>query len=236
MCTMSSAEASVEKRYLEVDADVRRLGSERNSIPKLVVVSKFHGVEMIRPLLKAGHRVFGESRVNEAREKWRGLREEYPDVDMHFIGRIQSRRIREIVELFDTIQSVDRVDVAASIARESSRLGRRIECLIQVNIGREPQKSGVLPENIDTLYRRCVEDLQLHVRGFMCIPPSSVDPSMYFRAMHELKAIYGLPELSMGMSRDYHLAVNCGATMIRVGERILGCRPTVPGEPKRSEA
>lgn len=236
MCTMNSPECSVVGRYREVDADVRRLGAGRNRIPKLVVISKFHGAEMIQPLLGAGHRIFGESRVDEAREKWSGLRDEFPEINLHFIGRIQSRKVRDIVGLFDTIQSVDRVDVAVSVARELDRLGRRVECLIQVNIGREPQKSGVLPEDVDTLYRRCVEDLQLPVRGFMCIPPVDVDPSGYFRAMQELNAAYGLPELSMGMSRDYHVALDYGATMIRVGEKILGRRPAVPDSSEKSRA
>ncbi|WP_339510086.1 YggS family pyridoxal phosphate-dependent enzyme [Pseudomonas sp. RL_15y_Pfl2_60] len=191
---------------------------------QLVVVSKFHGVERIRPLLEDGHRTFGESRLEEAQEKWSVLAMEFNDVSLHYIGAMQSKKVKDIVKLFDVIHSIDRPETAMRVAKEIDMQGRNVSCLIQINIGQEPQKSGVLPEDFEKLFRICTEDYNLNISGVMCIPPAGLDPSPYFLRMKGVKDTYGLPELSIGMSSDYLCAVSHGATMVRVGAKILGAR------------
>ncbi|MDT4827852.1 Pyridoxal phosphate homeostasis protein [compost metagenome] len=175
-------------------------------------------------MLEDGHRTFGESRLEEAREKWSTLAVEFNDVSLHYIGATQSKKIKSIVKLFDVIQSIDKPETAMRVAKEVDRQDKSVSCLIQINIGREPQKSGVLPEDFEKLFHTCTEDYCLNISGVMCIPPAGLDPSPYFLRMKEIKDTYGLPELSIGMSGDYLCAVSHGATMVRVGSKILGVR------------
>lgn len=200
----------------------QRSNSDRE--PQLVVVSKFHGSERVRPLLIEGHRVFGESRLEEARGKWPALADEFTDIKLHYIGALQSRKIKDIVKIFDVIQSLDKKETAESIAREIDSQGRDVDCLIQINIGREPQKLGVLPENFESLLRLCTEEYNLKIAGVMCIPPAGENPAPYFMKMKNIKDTYELTELSIGMSSDYSRAIAHGATMVRVGAKILGAR------------
>lgn len=207
----------------EIDSELQRRAEQDRKV-QLVVVSKFHGVERIRPLLEDGHRTFGESRLEEAREKWSTLAAEFNDVSLHYIGVIQSKKIKDIVKIFDVIQSIDKPETAMRVAKEIDRQSRSVSCLIQINIGQEPQKSGVLPEDFEKLFRLSTEEYCLNISGVMCIPPAGVDASPYFLRMKKIRDTYGLPELSIGMSDDYVCAVSHGATMVRVGARILGAR------------
>lgn len=189
----------------------------------LVAVSKTRPADEILPLLRAGHRVFGENRVQEAAEKFPALRERYPDLKLHLIGGLQTNKVREAVALFDVIESVDRVELAEKLAAEMKRRGRDLPCFVQVNTGEEPQKGGVSPRGAVDLVDRCRE-LGLNVVGLMCIPPADDEPSPHFAFLKKLARQAGVRELSMGMSADYPLAVQQGATFVRVGTALFGAR------------
>lgn len=194
----------------------------------LVAVSKAHGPARIRPALDAGHRVFGENRVQEAAAKWPGLRAEFPDVVLHLIGPLQTNKVRQAVGLFDVIETVDRPKLARELAKEMDRSGRRPACFVQVNTGAEPQKAGVLPSDADAFIELCRDECGLPVEGLMCIPPADEEPSLHFALLREIAARNDIPGLSMGMSGDYPVAIAFGATAVRVGSAIFGDRPPYP--------
>ena len=198
-----------------------------DSDAELIVVSKTFAAEDIRPLLVMGHRKFGENRVQEAQSKWPILREEFPDLELHLIGPLQSNKVEEAVALFDVIQTVDRPKIAAAIARAIKLAGREIRCLVQINIGLEAQKAGIQPNLADGFIRSCVEDHGLKIIGVMCIPPVGEDPVPFFEKLKDIAIRNKLKEISMGMSGDYELALLHGATMVRVGSAIFGSRPKV---------
>ena len=200
---------------------------------QLVVVSKTQGVEKIEPLLRAGHRVFGENRVQEAIAKWPVLKQNYPDIQLHLIGPLQSNKAAEAVALFDVIETVDRDKLAAALAAEMAKQGRAPKLLVQVNTGREQQKAGIAPEQLRDFLDRVKTLHGLPVHGLMCIPPVNDSPAKHFSILAELAKTSGLALLSMGMSSDYREAVACGATHVRVGSAIFGERPTTaPGTAK----
>ncbi|MBS0518248.1 MAG: YggS family pyridoxal phosphate-dependent enzyme [Proteobacteria bacterium] len=216
-------------RLAEVEAKIAQAARAAGRDPAditLVAVSKTHGPDRVRELLQAGHRVFGENRVQEAQEKFPALKAEYPDLQLHLIGPLQTNKAREAVALFDVIQSVDRDRLAATLAKEMARAGKRPECFIQVNTGEEPQKAGVLPADLDAFIAACRETHKLPVVGLMCIPPVDEEPALHFALLAKMAARHGLAKLSMGMSADYETAVRLGATHVRVGSALFGQRPT----------
>jgi len=190
----------------------------------LIAVSKTFGPEHIEPVLDAGHRVFGENRVQEAKAKWPQLRERYPGTALHLIGPLQSNKARDAVLLFDAIHTIDRPKIAEAVAEAMLKQGRRLKLFIEVNTGEEPQKAGVLPKETAGLLRLCREDLELDVAGLMCIPPFDEPPALHFAFLAKLAAELGLPQLSMGMSADFETAVHFGATHVRIGSEIFGQR------------
>ena len=190
----------------------------------LVAVSKTHGAERVRELLDAGHRVFGENRVQEADQKFPALKADFPDLELHLIGPLQTNKAREAVALFDVIQSVDRERLAATLAKEMERAGRRPTCFIQVNTGEEAQKAGVLPAELDGFVAACRDGHKLPVVGLMCIPPVDEEPALHFALLVKMAARNGLAKVSMGMSADYEIAVRLGATHVRVGSALFGAR------------
>jgi PLP dependent protein len=190
----------------------------------LVAVSKTHGDDRVRELLDAGQRVFGENRVQEAEGKFPALKAEYPDLKLHLIGPLQTNKAREAVALFDVIQSVDRERVAATLAKEMTRTGRRPDCYIQVNTGEEPQKAGVLPAELDAFVATCSDTHRLPITGLMCIPPVDEEPALHFALLAKMAARNGLAAISMGMSADYETAIRLGATHVRVGTALFGHR------------
>ena len=190
---------------------------------KLVAVSKFHDTQHIRPLLEAGHRLFGESRVQEAQAKWLPLKGEYPDIELHLIGPLQTNKAHEAVRLFDAIHSLDRRKLAQALKIESERAGRTPVLFVQVNTGEEPQKAGVAPKDAAAIIAEARE-LGLNVKGLMCIPPVDEAPAPHFALLAKIAAEAGLPLLSMGMSDDFETAVRFGATHVRVGSAIFGER------------
>jgi pyridoxal phosphate enzyme (YggS family) len=191
---------------------------------ELVAVSKTYDADAIRPVLEAGHRIFGENRVQEAFGKWPGLRSDYPDVRLHLIGPLQSNKAREAVELFDAIHSLDRPKLAQALKVEIARSGNAPDLFIQVNTGEEQQKTGVAPQGAAAFIALCRDKLQLPVKGLMCIPPAEENPAPHFALLQKLARENALPLLSMGMSGDFETAIKFGATHVRVGSAIFGAR------------
>jgi PLP dependent protein len=220
-------EADVAAGLAEVRASIRRAAEDNERDPDsvhLVAVSKTVPEEGILPALEAGQRLFGENYVQESRAKWPALRERYPDVELHLVGPLQSNKAREAVELFDVIHSLDRLSLAAALAKEIERSGRAPKLLIQVNTGDEAQKAGVAPDQVDVLLSECRETHGLAIHGLMCIPPAEDPPSPHFALLARLAERHGLPILSMGMSADFPAAIQMGATHVRVGTAIFGRR------------
>ena len=178
----------------------------------------------VRAAIAAGHRVFGENRVQEAVKKFGPLRDEESDLCLHMVGPLQSNKVRQAVAVFDVIQSLDRPKIAGAIAREMEVCGRRPTCFIEVNTGDEPQKSGISLEQVDKFVDRCKFEYNLPIAGLMCIPPAGDEPSLHFALLRQIAARHGLDMLSMGMSRDYEVAVTFGATHVRVGTSVFGPR------------
>ncbi len=190
----------------------------------LVVVSKTFGAAEIMPVLEAGHRVFGENRVQEAKAKWPELRERHPGIELHLIGPLQSNKAREAVALFDVIETVDRPKIAEALAAEMARSRRRPRLFIQVNTGAEPQKAGIAPTEAVAFVRHCRDALGLAIEGLMCIPPFDDDPAPHFRVLARLGREAKVSGLSMGMSADFETAIRFGATHVRVGSAVFGSR------------
>lgn len=190
----------------------------------LVAVSKTQPAAAVAAALQAGQRVFGENRVQEAQAKYPELKARYADLRLHLIGPLQTNKVKEAVALFDVIETVDRPKLAAALAQEMVRQNRALDCFIEVNIGEEPQKAGVLPADADAFIAECRTAWKLNLRGLMCIPPEGRDPTPYFTHLAALAQRNGLTELSMGMSADFETAIRCGATFIRVGTAIFGPR------------
>lgn len=193
---------------------------------RIVAVSKKQPQEKIIDALEAGHRLFGENRVQEAQAHWGDLRKKYPDLRLHLIGPLQTNKVKEAVALFDVIETIDREKLAQALANEIKKQGKDIKCLIQVNTGDEEQKSGVTPEGLPELLKIC-EECGLHVAGLMCIPPLDDPPALHFALLKKLARENNLKELGMGMSGDYEKAVALGATYIRLGTAIFGEREAI---------
>ena len=188
-------------------------------------MSKTHPASSIGELLAAGHRHFGENRVQEAAEKYPALRALYPDLRLHLIGPLQTNKVRQAVALFDVIETLDRPKLAKALSEEMERTGRHLPCLIEVNIGDEPQKAGIAPSETADFLASCRRDWRLEIAGLMCVPPAGEDPEPHFRRLAALSGGLGLSRLSMGMSGDFEAAIACGATEIRVGTALFGARP-----------
>jgi pyridoxal phosphate enzyme (YggS family) len=190
---------------------------------KLVAISKCHAVERILPALQAGHRLYGESRVQEAKAKWPELKSAFPDVQLHLIGPLQTNKAREAVEVFDAIHSLDRPKLAQVLKEEIARVARKLDLFVQVNTGEEPQKAGVSPREAVNFVREC-RDMGLNIVGLMCIPPLNEEPALHFALLKKLGHVCGLAQLSMGMSEDFETAIRFGATHVRIGTAIFGGR------------
>ena len=194
----------------------------------LVAVSKTQGAEDILPVIQAGQRLFGENRVQEAQGKWPDLKAAHPDLRLHLIGPLQTNKVKDAVALFDVIETVDRPKLARVLAKEMAKQDRRLDCLIQVNTGEEEQKAGIWPEDADAFIALVRDELGLSVRGLMCIPPVEEECSLHFALLREIAQRNGLEGLSMGMSADYEVAIQFGATLVRVGTAIFGARKPHP--------
>lgn len=207
----------------EIARSLRDHGRKPGSVT-LVAVSKTMPAERIRPALQAGQRVFGENRVQEGQLKWPGLRAEFPDVELHLIGPLQTNKVKEAIAYFDVIETLDREKLAAELAKEIRKSGRAPKLYVQVNTGAEEQKAGILPGEADAFIRLCREEHGLDISGLMCIPPVDQPPSAHFALLGEIARRNGIALLSMGMSADYDAAIQLGATHVRVGSTIFGAR------------
>ena len=222
-------QSSAQERLAAVNAAIARaagLARRAAADVTLIAVTKTHSAEAIEPLLAAGHRDFGENRVQEAATKWPALRERYSGTRLHLIGQLQSNKAADAVELFDVIHSVDRPSLVTALAKAASEAGRSPQCFIQVNLAAEPQKGGCLAPDLPNLIA-AVRDAGLPLAGLMCIPPAGMEAAPWFALLAELARRHGLAGLSMGMSGDYETAVTIGATHVRVGTALMGERPPI---------
>jgi len=215
-----AALGAVEREIAAACAQARR---DRATVT-LIAVSKTFGADAIVPIIAAGQRVFGENRVQEAKAKWPGLMSDYPDLRVHLIGPLQSNKAKEAVALFDAIHSVDRPSICQALAKEIKSQNRHPELFVQLNTGEEPQKAGVAPAEADGFIAACRETYGLAISGVMCIPPVDEAPAPHFALTAKIAARNGLKSLSMGMSADFAVAIQFGATHIRVGSAIFGHR------------
>lgn len=217
---------TVLENFNTVRAAVKKAAQYSKRNPEditLVAVSKMHEQEEILELIKAGQRVFAENRVQEALRKFPPLKENYPDLKLHLIGSLQTNKVKDAVRLFDVIETVDRPELAKKLAEEMNKQNKNLPCFVQVNTGEEPQKGGIVPRETISLVNHC-RNLGLNIIGLMCIPPVDDEPSPHFALLKKLAGQAGLKELSMGMSADYPLAVQQGATFIRIGTALFGAR------------
>lgn len=211
---------AVQSRIAEA---ARTSGRDPASV-RLIAVSKTFEATDIRPVIEAGQRVFGENRVQEAKAKWPALKTEFPGLELHLIGPLQSNKAAEAVALFDAIHTVDRPKIAAALSAEIKKQGKKLKLFIQVNTGHEDQKAGIAPENAGAFIKSCHETHGLEIEGLMCIPPADENPRPHFGMLRDIASRNGLSKLSMGMSGDFAEAIACGATHVRVGSAIFGSR------------
>ncbi len=214
-------------RLAEIRARIAQAARDCGRSPEevtLVCVSKTFAADEIKPVLEAGERVFGENKVQEALSKWPALKHLYPHVELHLIGPLQTNKAREAVEFFDCVETLDRPKLAAALAKEILRTGRHPKLYVQVNTGAEPQKAGILPQDADSFIAACRKDYGLEISGLMCIPPLNEQASPHFALLSQIARRNGIAILSMGMSGDFELAIQLGATHVRVGTAIFGKR------------
>jgi pyridoxal phosphate enzyme (YggS family) len=230
---MSAPTRTLETPLATVRAEIARACKEAGRDPgsvTLVAISKTFGADAIEPVIAQGQRVFGENRVQEAKAKWPALMARHPGLELHLVGSLQSNKARDAVALFDAIHSLDRPSLAEALAKEIARQGRQPTLFVEVNTGAEPQKAGVLPEETDAFLEICRERYGLAIAGLMCIPPADEPPAPHFALTAKIARRNSLALLSMGMSADFPLAIEFGATHIRVGTAIFGARAVSAGK------
>lgn len=208
-------------------ARAERIARRKAGSTTLVAVSKTFPVEDIRDVIAAGQRIFGENRVQEAKAKWPILRAETDGIELHLIGPLQSNKAAEAVELFDVIHTIDRDKIAAALAAEMAKQGKRLRLFVQVNTGLEEQKAGIDPREAVAFVARCRDVHGLAIEGLMCIPPAADAPGPHFALLRKLAAECGVDGLSMGMSSDFETAIEFGASHVRVGSALFGGRPPI---------
>ena len=195
-----------------------------NYNPYIVAVSKTFLIKDILPLINYGHIHFGENKVQEAVEKWTDIKNDFKNIKLHMIGKLQTNKVKYVIPLFDYIHSVDNLKLAEKISKEQVKKNKIMKLFIQINIGNEKQKSGILVEDLDTFYNKCTKDLGLNILGLMCLPPNDSKVSTYFSKMQQLVKNLKLKEISMGMSNDYLDAIDFKTTYLRIGSKIFGER------------
>ncbi len=191
---------------------------------RIIAVSKTFPITKIIPIINHGHIDYGENKVQEAVEKWTNLKNDFKNIKLHFIGKLQSNKVKHVIPLFDYIHSLDTLKLAQKISEYQKKNDKRLKIFIQVNIGNEEQKNGVEKDDLKSFYDVCVNDFNLDIIGLMCLPPNDENTSVYFSEMKILSKNLGLKELSMGMSNDYLLAVENNSTFVRIGSKIFGTR------------
>jgi len=209
---------------IQIQKEINLKKTDSKSKINIIAVSKTFSIEDILPLINYGHIDFGENKVQEAIDKWGKIKIEKPDLNLHMIGRLQTNKVKQAVKLFDYIHSLDSVKLAKKISEEKNKINKDIKIFIQINIGNENQKSGIMINDLDNFYNECVKELKLNVIGLMCLPPVDIDPSISFTKMEQAAKKLSLKELSMGMSSDYLEAIKFKANYLRIGTKIFGQR------------
>tara|TARA_B100000780_G_scaffold278393_1_gene251749 strand:- start:2100 stop:2753 length:654 start_codon:yes stop_codon:yes gene_type:complete len=190
----------------------------------IIAVSKTFPIEHLYPLINSGHEHFGENKVQETLEKWQDIKKDFLHIKLHMIGKLQTNKVKLAVQLFDYIHSLDNLKLAQKISSEQSKIDKKLKIFIQINFDNEIQKSGINPDNLESFYIKCVDDLKLNIIGLMCLPPKISNSNDYFLKMQNLAKKINVKELSMGMSNDYLEAAESGATFLRIGSKIFGNR------------
>ncbi len=210
---------SIEK---EIQTKITELNYQ-NYRPKIIAISKTFNVQEILPLINYGQKDFGENKVQEAVEKWTDIKNDFPHIRLHMVGKLQTNKVKHVIPLFDYIHSLDNLKLAEKIADQQLKLKKEVKIFIQVNIGNESQKNGIETQNLESFYKKCIDDFNLKIIGIMCIPPND-NLSVHFSKMRELSDNFKFSELSMGMSNDYLRACEYKATFLRIGTKIFGSR------------
>ena len=210
---------SIEK---EIQTKIIELNYQ-NYKPKIIAVSKTFNRQGILPLIDYGHKDFGENKVQEAVGKWTSIKNDFPHIKLHMIGKLQTNKVKHVIPLFDYIHSLDNLKLAEKIADQQLKFKKEVKIFIQVNIGNESQKNGIETQNLESFYKKCIDDFNLKIIGIMCIPPND-NLSVHFSKMRELSDNFKFSELSMGMSNDYLRACEYKATFLRIGTKIFGTR------------
>ena len=208
----------------EIRGKLNQLKPDSNKKIKIIAVSKTFLLEDIKPLVNYGHEDFGENKIQEAVSKWSDIKDKYPELKLHMIGKIQTNKVKFLLPLFDYIHSLDNFKLAQKIADEEIKKKKKLKIFIQVNIGDESQKNGISINDLDDFYSKCTNELNLNIIGLMCLPPQNISPTKCFLLLKKLSNNLKISELSMGMSNDYEEAIKCGSTYIRVGSNIFGKR------------
>jgi PLP dependent protein len=210
----------VINKLVSIEKEIQK----KNNRSKIIAVSKTFPMSNILPLINHGHKDFGENKVQEAMKKWTSIKQDFTDIKLHMVGKLQTNKVKYLLPLFDYIHSLDNLKLAEKISSEEKKTKKKVKIFIQVNIGNEPQKAGIAPENLKNFLLKCTKELNLNIIGLMCLPPNSDNSSIYFNKMNQLLKQTKLSELSMGMSNDYLDAVEQNATFIRIGSKIFGLR------------
>jgi PLP dependent protein len=220
---------SVLERFKVIENKVNEIINKKQlkTCPKIIVVSKTFPIDDIKPLLTNGHMHYGENKIQEAEEKWLDIKKNYKNLKLHMVGKLQSNKAKQAVNLFDYIHSLDSVKLANKISNFQKELNKDVKIFIQVNLAKEQQKSGIDLNNLEKFYNYCTKELSLKVIGLMCLPPIDSDPLIFFNQLKLNADKLKIHELSMGMSSDYELAVHSGSTFLRIGSSIMGKRKII---------
>ena len=200
------------------------LSAEKLTIPKIIAVSKTFPITKVMPLIDSGHVHFGENKIQEAVEKWPAIKEKFPKIQLHMLGKVQTNKVKFLIPLFDYIHSLDNLKLAEKISSEQIKKNKKLKIFIQINIGNEHQKNGINIDQLENFYNECSKNMGLDIVGLMCLPPQSEKPIKFFEKMFELNNKLDLNELSMGMSNDYIDAAKTHSTFLRIGSKIFGSR------------
>ena len=214
--------SSIVESFNKINSNIKRISHNRPV--KIIAVSKTFPIDHIKPLIDYGHVHFGENKVQEAKSKWSETKKKNINLKLHMVGKLQSNKAKDAVKLFDFIHSLDNQKLADTLAKYQINLNKKLKYFIQVNIGNEIQKSGIPTGELDAFYNYCTKDLNLSILGLMVIPPNDNNTDRYFKTINELNKSLALKELSMGMSNDYEVAINHGASFVRIGSSIFGSR------------
>ncbi|MDC0653789.1 YggS family pyridoxal phosphate-dependent enzyme [Candidatus Pelagibacter sp.] len=214
-------------KLISVKREILAISDKKNKNKdevKVIAVSKTFPMADILPLINHGHIDFGENKIQEALEKWTDIKNDFPHIQLHMIGKLQTNKVKYAIKLFDYIHSLDSMKLAEKIAKEQKKINKKMKIFIQVNIGQEPQKSGIEVDDLENFYQVCSSKFGLDIIGLMCIPPENDSPLVYFEKIKSLNDKFSLKDLSIGMSNDYIEALKYGPTFLRIGSKIFGKR------------